>query len=112
MGGYGHGQVHGGVHGGQHGTGRRSSPNSSSHYSNQAWLLDGLDYIWKNSSSCECLFLQNWHEKKDLSMSVGGRCSWKFVAIVFILLSIIFLSALTYLAGKRLKYRVTHLLAD
>ena len=44
-------------------------------------------------------FLQNWHEKKDLS-SVG-RCSWKFVAIVFILLSIIFLSALTYLAGKK-----------
>merc|ERR1712045_964294 len=46
---------------------RRSSPNSSSQYS-------------------------QWRIQKDL----GGRCSWKFVAIFFVLLSVILVSALIY----------------
>lgn len=55
-----------------HSLARRASPNSSSQYS------------------------QHWRMKKDL----GGRCSWKFVAIFFILLSVILVSALTYTTGK------------
>eukprot|EP00095_Tigriopus_kingsejongensis_P004812 maker-scaffold182_size278544-snap-gene-1.29 protein:Tk04812 transcript:maker-scaffold182_size278544-snap-gene-1.29-mRNA-1 annotation:"gmc family oxidoreductase" len=47
---------------------RRSSPNSSSQYS------------------------QHWRMKKDL----GGSCSWKFAAIFFMLLSVILVSALIY----------------
>ena len=50
---------------------RRSSPNSSSQYS-------------------------QWRIQKDL----GGRCSWKFVAIFFVLLSVILVSALIYTTGK------------
>ena len=50
---------------------RRSSPNSSSQYS-------------------------QWRIQKDL----GGRCSWKFVAIFFVLLSVILVSALIYSTGK------------
>ena len=50
---------------------RRSSPNSSSQYS-------------------------QWRLQKDL----GGRCSWKFVAIFFVLLSVILVSALIYTTGK------------
>ncbi len=50
---------------------RRSSPNSSSQYS-------------------------QWRIQKDL----GGRCSWKFVAIFFVLLSVILISALIYTTGK------------
>merc|ERR550532_2765233 len=46
---------------------RRSSPNSSSQYS-------------------------QWRIQKDL----GGRCSWKFFAIFFVLLSVILVSALIY----------------
>jgi len=51
---------------------RRSSPNSSSQYS-------------------------QWRIQKDL----GGRCSWKFVAIFFVLLSVILVSALIYTTGKK-----------
>ena len=50
---------------------RRSSPNSSSQYS-------------------------QWRIQKDL----GGRCSWKFAAIFFVLLSVILVSALIYTTGK------------
>ena len=50
---------------------RRSSPNSSSQYS-------------------------QWRIQKDL----GGRCSWKFVAIFFVLLSVILISALIYTTGN------------
>lgn len=52
---------------------RRSSPNSSSQYS-------------------------QWRIQKDLG--VAGRCSWKFVAIFFVLLSVILVSALIYTTGK------------
>ena len=51
---------------------RRSSPNSSSQYS-------------------------QWRIQKE---SLGGRCSWKFVAIFFVLLSVILVSALIYTTGK------------
>lgn len=51
---------------------RRSSPNSSSQYS------------------------QHWRMKKDL----GGNCSWKFAAILFMLLSVILVSALSYTTGE------------
>ena len=50
---------------------RRSSPNSSSQYS-------------------------QWRIQKDL----GSRCSWKFAAIFFVLLSVILVSALIYTTGK------------
>jgi hypothetical protein len=53
---------------------RRSSPNSSSQYS-------------------------QWRIQKDL----GGRCSWKFVAIFFVLLSVILISALIYTTGRTSK---------
>ena len=53
---------------------RRSSPNSSSQYS-------------------------QWRIQKDL----GGRCSWKFAAIFFVLLSVILVSALIYTTGKSQK---------
>ncbi|XP_040567553.1 teneurin-m isoform X3 [Lepeophtheirus salmonis] len=57
---------------------RRSSPNSSSQYSQSHWRI-----------------------KKDL----GSRCSWKFVAIFFMLLSGILISALVYTtASNFLKY--------
>ena len=51
---------------------RRSSPNSSSQYS------------------------QHWRMKKEGE----SRCSWKFVAIFFILLSVILVSALVYTTGR------------
>jgi len=50
---------------------RRSSPNSSSQYS-------------------------QWRIQKDM----GGKCSWKFVAIFFVLLSVILMSALIYTTGN------------
>ena len=55
---------------------RRSSPNSSSAYSQSQWRV-----------------------QKD-NMSGVGRCSWKFVAIFFMLLSVILVSALIYTTGK------------
>ena len=54
---------------------RRSSPNSSSQYS-------------------------QWRIQKDL----GSRCSWKFAAIFFVLLSVILVSALIYTTGKSFEF--------
>ena len=54
---------------------RRSSPNSSSQYSGQQWRM-----------------------KKD---NLGQKCSWKFTAILFMLLSVILISALIYMTGKK-----------
>ncbi|XP_059078932.1 teneurin-m-like isoform X2 [Tigriopus californicus] len=60
---------------------RRSSPNSSSQYS------------------------QHWRMKKDL----GGNCSWKFAAILFMLLSVILVSALSYTTvSSYLNYSYDH----
>ena len=53
---------------------RRSSPNSSSAYSQSQWRV-----------------------QKDQGV---GRCSWKFVAIFFMLLSVILVSALIYTTGR------------
>ena len=53
---------------------RRSSPNSSSAYSQSQWRV-----------------------QKDQGVA---RCSWKFVAIFFMLLSVILVSALIYTTGR------------
>jgi len=55
---------------------RRSSPNSSSQYSSGQH--------------------QQWRVKKDLN----ERCSWRFAAIFFILLSSVLVSALIYTTGE------------
>ena len=62
---------------------RRSSPNSSSAYSQSQWRV-----------------------QKD-NMSGVGRCSWKFVAIFFMLLSVILVSALIYTTGRTKKNPTT-----
>ena len=62
---------------------QRRSPNSSSQYSSgQHWRTLG---------------------KKEGGMGggLGGRCSWKFAAILFILLSVVLVSALAYTAGEQ-----------
>ena len=82
---------------GQHGTSgtnNRSSPNSSSAYSSnltqqQVWRTqkpDGLGGPFGSGGMG--------------GGSLGARCSWKFVAIFFMLLSVILVSALIYSTGK------------
>jgi hypothetical protein len=44
----------------------------------------------------DCSQYSQWRIQKDL----GGRCSWKFVAIFFVLLSVILISALIYTTGR------------
>ena len=81
----------------QHGTSganNRSSPNSSSAYSSnltqqQVWRTqkpDGLGGPFGSGAMG--------------GGTLGARCSWKFVAIFFMLLSVILVSALIYSTGK------------
>ena len=82
---------------GQHGTSgtnNRSSPNSSSAYSSnltqqQVWRTQKPDGLGGPFSSGGMG-----------GGSLGARCSWKFVAIFFMLLSVILVSALIYSTGK------------
>ena len=79
---------------GTSGTNNRSSPNSSSAYSSnltqqQVWRTqkpDGLGGPFGGGGMG--------------GGSLGARCSWKFVAIFFMLLSVILVSALIYSTGK------------
>ena len=84
---------------GTSGTNNRSSPNSSSAYSSnltqqQVWRTqkpDGLGGPFGGGAMG--------------SSGLGARCTWKFVAIFFMLLSVILVSALIYSTGKwLLKY--------
>ena len=82
------------------GTNNRSSPNSSSAYSGsnatqqQVWRTqkpDGLGGPFGGGSP---------FSSGGGGNSLGGKCSWKFVAIFFMLLSVILVSALIYSTGK------------
>ena len=81
---------------GTSGTNNRSSPNSSSAYSSnltqqQVWRTqkpDGLGGPFGGGAMG--------------GGGLGARCTWKFVAIFFMLLSVILVSALIYSTGKKL----------
>ena len=90
---------------GQHGTTgttNRSSPNSSSAYSSnatqqQVWRTekpDGLGGPFGGASPFGNGAVLGGNR-------LGGKCSWKFVAIFFMLLSVILVSALIYSTGKK-----------
>ena len=79
---------------GNSGTNNRSSPNSSSAYSSnltqqQVWRTQKPDGIGGPFGSGGMG-----------GSGLGTRCSWKFVAIFFMLLSFILVSALIYSTGK------------
>ena len=79
---------------GNSGTNNRSSPNSSSAYSSnltqqQVWRTQKPDGIGGPFGSGGMG-----------GAGLGTRCSWKFVAIFFMLLSFILVSALIYSTGK------------
>ena len=84
------------------GTNTRSSPNSSSAYSSnatqqqQVWRTqkpDGLGGPFGSPSP--------FGNGAMGGSGLGRKCSWKFVAIFFMLLSVILVSALIYSTGKK-----------